>query len=100
MKIGYARNANQVFLEKQVSQLAEYGLDEIVADTTGDKLQSVLERLNSGDSLHIVSLDRLTRDFTKANEIIECLKAKNVDIYLNGKLLNKAIDDFMSDLIH
>ncbi len=84
MRIGYAKNKDIESIEKQLNNIVKDGIYEVILDRTGERLPEVLSRLQSGDSLHISSLDRLSRQILQASRIIEDLHSRGVEVYVSG----------------
>ena len=85
MIYGYVRAQNEksktvqlVFLEGKV--------DSIIIESTGEALDELLTELKQNDSLYVYDLSRLTRQCSKAKEIIKILLNKNITLYtMDGK---------------
>ena len=98
MRIGYVKNKDIESIEKQLNNIVKDGIDEVILDRTGERLPEVLSRLQSGDSLHISSLDRLSRQIREASRIIETLQSRGVEVYVSGnrfefpRLISEEID--------
>lgn len=84
MRIGYVRNQDVELMEEQLNRIVKYGIDEVVLDRTGERLAETLNRLRAGDSLHIATLDRLSREIRKTTRILEDLYVRGVEIYVAG----------------
>jgi len=87
MKYGYIRDAlsNGESIEKQKDALTELGVENFIIESSGGmELTQLLEDLRSGDSLYVVTLDRLTRNMNRAIEIQEMLEKKGVVLYVDG----------------
>lgn len=94
MKVGYIRDARQdesrIYEQKKI--LSHYNLDKIIVERTGDDLDTLLQSLQPGDELHVVSIDRLTRSVSKLQTITNDLNDKNVIIYEKGTPLKIMIN--------
>lgn len=84
MRIGYVRNQDVELMEEQLNRIVKHGIDEVVLDRTGERLSETLSRLRAGDSLHIATLDRLSREIRKTTRILEDLYIRGVEIYVAG----------------
>lgn len=84
MRIGYVRNQDVELMEEQLNRIVKEGIDEVVLDRTGERLPEVLNRLRAGDSLHIASLDRLSRHIYEVTRILEDLYVRGVEVYVAG----------------
>ena len=84
MRIAYVRNQDVESMETQLNRILERGVDKVVLDTTGERLPEALNQLRAGDSLHIATLDRLSREMFKATRILEDLYVRGVEVYVAG----------------
>ena len=94
MKVGYARvsTAGQArygtSLEEQKAKLLEAGADKIYEETytgkTTDRpvLQSLLDSLESGDSLLVTKLDRIARSAREGLELVDKLSSCGVSVHI------------------
>lgn len=80
MKYGYVRSNLQEGIEKQIKELSNFNLDEIVEEKNGADLLALLQDLKPGDSLHIVSIDRLTRSLREYTLLSMILELKQVEL--------------------
>ena len=76
MKYGYVRSATQIEREinNQTETLKGYGVEEIIVERSGHDLDDLIARLQKGDEIHAVSLDRISRrssEFLKKAEMIK-----------------------------
>ena len=85
--IGYARvSTAEQNLERQIDALNEYGVDKLYTEKiSGTKrnrpeLDTMLERLESGDTVVIESLSRLGRSTKDLLNLIDILEAKQVKL--------------------
>lgn len=99
MKIGYVRvSSNEQVTDRQFAQLVEV-CDTIMAekisakDTKRPVYQQLINRLEAGDTLVIVSIDRAFRNTMDALGEAEKLKARGVHF----QILNLAIDTSSAD---
>lgn len=84
MRIGYVRNQDVELMEEQLNRIVKHGIDEVVLDRTGERLAETLNRLRAGDSLHIATLDRFSREIRKTTRILEDLYVRGVEVYVAG----------------
>lgn len=110
-KVGYARvsSADQN-LERQKQQLETYGVEKIYTDKqSGRDMQrpgwtALVDYIREGDELVVVSLDRLSRDYTDIKETWEYMRRNGVKInvldqpYLHFDSGNAKMDAAMSDM--
>lgn len=84
MRYGYVRSATQdkEQINKQIELLKRFNIDEFVIEGTGHDLETLLEKLQSGDTLHVVTLDRLSRNVNTCLDIATDLLAKNITVYV------------------
>ena len=80
MKYGYVRSNLQEGIEKQIKELSNFNLDKIVEEKNGTDLLALLQDLKPGDSLHIVSIDRLTRSLKEYTLLSMILELKQVEL--------------------
>ena len=87
MKYGYARSAQEKRLQLQVDELKKKNLDEIIEDQTGEKLSDLIDSLKPGDSLYVVSPDRISRRTSLFVKIAERLLDNDIKLYIGGNRL-------------
>lgn len=76
MKYGYVRSATHIEREinNQTETLRGYGVEEIIVERSGHDLDDLLARLQKGDEVHVVTLDRISRrssEFLKKADMIK-----------------------------
>lgn len=71
-------------MEEQLNRIVKHGIDEVVLDRTGERLAETLRRLRAGDSIHIATLDRFSRELRKTTRILEDLYVRGVEVYVAG----------------
>jgi hypothetical protein len=73
----------------------KYGLDSITRESNGKGFkvgfETLLNRLQPGDELHVIDISRITRNETEMLKIIDKLIDKKIRLYENGKLVNLSI---------
>lgn len=100
MIYGYAREnpESQIEsnnIEKQIIKLLACGCDEVIEEqftgkiTDRPRLNELICKLQSGDTLMITKLDRLARDLTQAYKLINELRSREITI----NILNMGIID-------
>lgn len=85
MRYGYVKGKSEGVIEKQLNFLKQYNLDEIVIEKSGNDLEALLNKLQSGDELYVEQIERLTRSLSKMVEISETIRKKGAILYMNGK---------------
>ncbi|BCC56656.1 MULTISPECIES: recombinase family protein [Bacillus] len=109
-KIGYARvSSKDQLLDSQLMMLEEYGCDEIITEkVTGvakdRKLFELVERMEPGDKLIIVSINRLGRSTLQSIALAEEMRNKGLELVIlehqidttttNGKLFFEIMCSF------
>jgi len=113
MIYGYARvsTVKQIrgnSLEEQEAILRGKGCcqDIIIEQYTGKttdrpKLQELMSRLQSGDTLMVTKLDRLARTVQEGSELIQSLIAKGITVVIDnmGTISNKPMDKLMLNIL-
>lgn len=87
MKYGYVRSNLMQSLRVQVNLLKKENLDEIIIDRTGEKLSELIDSLKPGDSLHVISPDRISRNTSLFVKIAERLINNDIKLYIRGNLI-------------
>lgn len=92
MKYGYVRDSlnKKEYIEKQAKILKQKGADEIIIEKSNlhffkkyrPKLKRLLKKVQPGDSIYVVSANRITRSEQEFSKIVNELKSKNVDLYI------------------
>lgn len=84
--IGQSRDCNSLLDQRQ--QLAQYGCDEIIEESCSGKnmdrpqLNSLLERIGSGDTLVVTKLDRFARTVIDGVQTITDLLSRGVTVHI------------------
>jgi len=81
MKYGYIRSATQDInsINKQKEALNSIGIDKIIVETSGHDLDDIIKQLKEGDSIHVTTIDRISRNIWKCKEklsLIENMKSE------------------------
>ena len=86
MKYGYVRSFVQSteHIDQQIKLLKKFNIDEYIVEKTGHDLEDLLRKLQSGDMLHVVSIDRLSRNPETCNKIVADLLLNNITVYVAG----------------
>ena len=87
MRYGYVRSAtqNKEQINNQMDLLKPFNIDKFIVEETGHDLENLIKILHSGDSLHVVSIDRLSRNVYTCKKIISDLLTNNITVYIEGK---------------
>jgi DNA invertase Pin-like site-specific DNA recombinase len=96
---GYARVSTQgQNLDGQVEQLTAFGIDKVYSEkftgTTTDRpiFKRLIRRLNKGDTLVVVKLDRFARTVADGIKLIDKLTEKGIKVHvLNIGLLDDSV---------
>lgn len=92
--------------ERQIESLKQYSLDEIFTDYASGKdtlrpqLQAALKYLRNGDSLFVVSMDRLARNLDDLRKIVKELTTRGVTLtFIKENLTFGETNSPMSNLL-
>jgi len=99
MRYGYVKGKTEGTIERQLNFLKQCNLDEIVIEKSGKDLEALLDKLQTGDELHIEQIERLTRSLSKMVEITETIKKKGATLCVDRKnveLFTRLCKSFMS----
>ncbi|ASB89332.1 MULTISPECIES: recombinase family protein [Bacillus] len=87
MIYGYTRMSMEIqkpMLLKHIDELNKAGAEKVYYDVPGRHEQQALNELitdlKSGDTVYLLSLDRLSRDEEEMKSILEKIKAKGAEI--------------------
>lgn len=89
MNYGYARSAQEKWLQLQVDKLKKKNLDEIIEDRTGEKLSDLIDSLKPGDSIHVTTMDRISRSSSLFVKIAERLLDNDIKLYIGENRIEK-----------
>lgn len=89
MKYGYVKGKSEGVIERQLNTLKAYNLDEIIVEKSGKDLDALINRLQAGDELYVVNIDRLAKDLSKLVEISESIKEKGATICTDQKTIEQ-----------
>lgn len=82
----------------QAKFLEEKGIEKIFIETDGSKLQEMLDSLEPGDSIHVFSIDKLTRSVSRMAEFAHHFQKNNITLYERGQRVNLDMFYFMNEL--
>ena len=92
MKYGYVRDSlnKKEYIEKQAKILKQKGADKIIIEKSNlhvlkkyrPKLKRLLKKVQPGDSIYVVSTNRITRSEQEFSKIVSELKSKNVNLFI------------------
>lgn len=105
--IGYIRvSTSEQNPDRQIELLKQYSLDEIFTDyasgkdTSRPQLQAALKYLRNGDSLFVVSMDRLARNLDDLRKMVKELTSRGVTlIFIKENLTFGETNSPMSNLL-
>lgn len=96
-------------LDRQLAKAKAVHADKIFTDQLSGKttdrtgLQAMFDYIREGDTVEVVSLDRLSRDYNDVKSIVQRFKDKQVRLIVDGlpqtNTGNKLIDEFMLDMM-
>ncbi|WAD02977.1 recombinase family protein (plasmid) [Levilactobacillus brevis] len=113
MKVGYARvSSTDQNLARQIKALKTTGCEKIFEEKQSGKstenrpeLQAAITYVRQGDTLVIASLDRLSRNYDDASDIIKQIRDKQVRMevldapFLSMQTGDSDMDKFMFDML-
>lgn len=74
--------------QRQAELLQRDGAEKIIVETDGSQLPELLLQLESGDSVHVITMDRLTRSTGRMLDLLDIFRRKNVTLYAEGQKVN------------
>jgi DNA invertase Pin-like site-specific DNA recombinase len=74
--------------QKQANLLRKKGAEKILVETDGSGLRDLLQILNPGDALHVLSTGHLGRNIGELMKIIKFLSEKNITLYIAGEKIS------------
>ncbi|MEN2381010.1 putative DNA-invertase [Lactobacillus helveticus] len=96
-------------LSRQIERAHQVHADKIFTDKISGKnlnrpgLKSMLNYLREGDTLEVVSLDRLSRDYNDLKEFVQLLRKSKVKLIVDdlpqAHTNNELVDQFMLDMM-
>lgn len=96
-------------LDRQLARAKEVKADKVFTDKLSGKnvdrqgLRDMLDYLREGDTVEIVSLDRLSRDYNDIHNLVQQLKNKGVQLVVDDlpqtHTGNNLVDQFMLDMM-
>ncbi|MCW3764718.1 recombinase family protein [Weissella confusa] len=108
--IFYARvSSKQQNLDRQIARAKEVEADKVFIDKFSGKttdrpgLKDMMDYVREGDTVEIVSLDRLSRNYRDIQHLVQQLKNKKVKLIVDDlpqtNTGNELIDQFMLDMM-
>lgn len=82
MRYGFVSRKNQEAVKKHIEALKPYDLDEIVVDDFEGELDTLFEKLKTGDSLYI---EEPPRDTIKFVAIYSFARKHGISLYVKGE---------------
>lgn len=106
----YARvSSKDQNLARQLTRAKEIKADKVFTDKYSGKnldrpaLKQMMEYLREGDTLEVVSLDRLSRDYNDLKELVQSLRKMKVRLIIDdlpqAHTNNELVDRFMMDIM-
>lgn len=106
----YARvSSKDQNLARQLTRAKEIKADKVFTDKYSGKnldrpaLKQMMEYLREGDTLEVVSLDRLSRDYNDLKELVQSLRKMKVRLIVDdlpqAYTNNELVDQFMMDMM-
>ena len=96
-------------LDRQLERAKEVKADKIFTDKFSGKnldrpaLKEMLDYLREGDTLEVVSLDRLSRDYNDLKELVQQMRKMGVKLIVDdlpqANTDNELVDQFMMDMM-
>lgn len=96
-------------LDRQLARAKAVHADKIFTDQLSGKttdragLQAMLDYIREGDTVEVISLDRLSRDYNDIKSIVQRFKDKKVRLIVDDlpqtNTGNKLVDEFMLDMM-
>lgn len=96
-------------LDRQLSRAKQVGANKIFTDKYSGKnldrpaLKEMMDYLREGDTLQVVSLDRLSRDYNDLKDLVQKLRKMQVKLIVDdlpqANTDNELVDQFMMDMM-
>lgn len=90
MKYGYVRSAthdtNSINAQKEA--LNNIGIDNIIVETSGHDLADLLNQLQEGDSVHVTTIDRISRKISECMETLNIIENAKCELRVMNKRLS------------
>ena len=96
-------------LDRQLERAKEVKADKIFTDKFSGKnldrpaLKKMLDYIREGDTLEVVSLDRLSRDYNDLKELVQQMRKMGVKLIVDdlpqANTDNELVDQFMMDMM-
>ena len=108
--IFYARvSSKDQNLERQLYRAKQVKADKVFLDKKSGKnteraaLKEMLNYIREGDTLEVVSLDRLSRNYTDIKKLVQIIKEKKVKLLIDDLHVthtgNDLVDNFLLDMM-
>lgn len=108
--IFYARvSSKDQNLERQLYRAKQVKADKVFLDKKSGKnteraeLKEMLNYIREGDTLEVVSLDRLSRNYTDIKKLVQIIKEKKVKLLIDDLPVthtgNDLVDNFLLDMM-
>lgn len=108
--IFYARvSSKDQNLERQLYRAKQVKADKVFLDNKSGKnteragLKEMLNYIREGDTLEVVSLDRLSRNYTDIKKLVQIVKKKKVKLLIDDLPVthtgNDLVDNFLLDMM-
>lgn len=87
MRYGYVRSAthDETSIQIQTEALKSLGLDKIIVETSGHDLDDLLTQLREGDSVHVTTIDRISRKISECMEKFNIIEKAKAELYTMDK---------------
>lgn len=96
-------------LDRQLARAKEVNADKVFTDKLSGKntdrpgLEQMFDYIREGDTVEVVSLDRLSRDYADIQHLVQKLKGKKVKLIVDDlpqtSTGNELVDQFMLDMM-
>lgn len=84
MKVGYVHKRTAA-TSYYCNYLMKQGVEEVIVDNGNHELLSdLLNRMQPGDSFHVLGYDHISRNLNKLKEILETLYQNGILLFMNG----------------
>lgn len=99
MNYGYIKTRpelidREIVIQKHTEFLRSCGAEKIIVETDGSELKNLLTILEPGDSIHVYSIDRLTRHLSKLEELFDYFEKNNITLYEGNRRVPLNITEY------